>query len=82
MDLSKMHTAQLAKKVRQYITAGLSLNESLGEAVAHVDEMERRLEEADSCICWGVDCVHQAKELDKSYDAYCKEHTDRDDRRR
>ena len=53
MDLSKTSSAQLAKKVRQYITAGLSLNESLGEAVAHVDEMERRLEEADSCICWG-----------------------------
>jgi hypothetical protein len=32
--------------------------------------MERRLEEVDNVICWGVDCVHQAKELDKSYSAF------------
>jgi hypothetical protein len=26
------------------------------------------LEEADNVVCWGVDCVHEARALDKSYE--------------
>jgi len=31
-----------------------------------------RLAEADNVICWGVDCLHQAKFLDASYAAHCE----------
>jgi hypothetical protein len=66
MDLSKKHPAEL----REYALSP----ETSADAIAALDEMVRRLEAVDNCICCGVDCVHQAKELDKSYDEYCKEH--------
>jgi hypothetical protein len=62
MDLSKKRPAEL----REY---ALSPETSV-DAIEAMDEMVRRLEAVDNCICWGVDCVHQAKELDKSYAEY------------
>ena len=59
-----MRPAELAKELRSYVAGE---NHTY---VAIVDEMQRRLEEVDDCICWGVDCVHQAKELDRSYGAF------------
>jgi len=63
-DPKTLRPAELCDELRAYVA---------GENPTYVkviDEMQRRLEEVDDCICWGVDCVHQAKELDKSYGAY------------
>jgi hypothetical protein len=58
-DLSKKRPAELREH---------ALSPELGyDTIDAIDEMVRRFEEVDNCICWGVDCVHQAKELDKSY---------------
>lgn len=66
-DLQKLRPETLAKGLRDYIDVA---DGGDPDAVELVDEMERRLKEVENCICWGVDCVHQAKSLDKSYEAY------------
>lgn len=62
-DFTKMRPEELHKAILEFFTPE-------PRARAMLDEMERRLKEVDDCICWGVDCVHQAKELDKSYEEY------------
>jgi hypothetical protein len=68
-DITKMRPEELAKRLHEYVT-GYDDRSMPALILPVVDEMERRLKEVDDCICWGVGCVHQAKELDKSYSRY------------
>ncbi len=36
--------------------------------IADVELLEKQLAEVDNVVCWGVNCVHEARALDKSYD--------------
>lgn len=38
-----------------------------------VDYIVQRLLDSDNAICWGVDCAHVARYMDKSYEEYCQE---------
>ena len=66
----KMVTDELAEYLLAHCHSTYSANAVAREAV-------RRLKDVDTCqkafldvICWGMECVHQAKELDKSYADY------------
>jgi hypothetical protein len=59
----KMLTDELAEYLLAHCHSTYSANAVAREAV-------RRLKDVDNVICWGVECVHQAKELDKSYADY------------
>jgi hypothetical protein len=66
-DLTRLHTDQLMGRMIDAISPPRQATD-----LAVVMEAVRRLKMVDGCICWGVDCVHQAKELDKSYAEYVK----------
>jgi hypothetical protein len=66
-NVDKLRPDALAKELREWLLDCCALD---NRSKVIIDEMERRLLEVDNCVCWGVDCVHQAKELDKSYSLY------------
>jgi hypothetical protein len=67
-DVKTMRSDFLAEELRLWM---ISIGVTKGYRVlALLDEMERRLQEVENCICWGIDCVHDAKVLDTSYSHY------------
>lgn len=38
-----------------------------------VDCIVQRILDSENAICWGVDCAHVARYMDKSYEQYCQE---------
>jgi hypothetical protein len=69
-DVAKMRPGELARELYDLVALTPKPADTALRMLSLIKEMRRRLEEVDDCICWGVDCVHQAKELDKSYHNY------------
>jgi hypothetical protein len=69
-NVEKMQPEELAKELYDLVALTPRPADSAMRMLSLIKEMLRRLEEVDNCICWGVDCVHQAKELDKSCRKY------------
>jgi hypothetical protein len=71
-DVTKMPSEDLADEVRAYLDKDRKdPHPALNEMVRRLNVMARCLKDIENAICWSVDCVHKAKELDKSYNLQC-----------
>jgi hypothetical protein len=60
-------TPEQRAKYLHLAVGNAQMTSAISTLIADVELLEKQLAESDNVICWGVNCVHEARALDKSY---------------